>query len=559
MVRTLRPVMRGSNYAISSRKPQATQVGERILRSGGNAFDAAVGAFATLMVTDPAMTGLGGDAFVLVYNAARKKVLSINAGGTAPKLATIEWFQQHAGGKIPVNDGLLAASLPGAFDACYILLDRWGTMTFGDLLAPAIELARAGFPISEYFVEFLTECTGKLRKYPATAKIYSTVGQPGDILLNPDLARTFEALVAAEQKVVNRSQGCAFRPLKAARDCFYRGDVARTMASFCEQNGGLYRYEDFAEYQAKVEEPVSINYRGYEVFKNPSATQGPTELFLLNLLEGYDLKALGHNTPDYIHTCVEAAKLAYADRERYLGDMDFIHIPFERLLSKQYAAERRALIDPRQASMELRPGTPNLAGAADHTGDTSYVAVVDKDGNAVSFTPSLHSAFGTGVVMGDLGFIFNCRGDYYELDPQHPNSLVPGKRARSTLAPTIVLKDGELAMVLGSPGGDDQPMRIAQTFLNVVDFGMNVQEAIEAPRWSTTSFPSSEFPHTMYPGHLPIEDRIPEDVRNELEKRGHKVEVQGAWTLGATSAIVIDQGVLSAGADPRGDGYALAW
>lgn len=552
MVRTLRPVMRGNDYAISSRKPQATQVGERVLRNGGNAFDAAVAAFAALMVTDPAMTGLGGDAFVLIYNAAQKKVLSINAGGTAPKLATIEWFQQHADGKIPVNDGLLAASLPGAFDACYILLDRWGTMTFAELLAPAIELARAGFPISEFFVDYLTEFAGKLRKHPTTARIYCPAGQPlrpGDILRNPDLARTMEALVAAEQR----------GGLKAARDEFYRGDIARAMASFCEQNGGLYRYEDFAEYQAKVEEPVSIHYRGYEVFKNPSATQGPTELFLLNLLEGYDLKALGHNTADYIHTCVEAAKLAYADRERYLGDMDFVHIPFERLLSKQYAAERRALIDPLRASMELRPGTANLAGAADHHGDTSYVAVVDKYGNAVSFTPSLHSAFGTGVVLGDLGVILNCRGDYYELDPQHPNSLVPGKRARSTLAPTIVMKDGELEMVLGSPGGDDQPLRIAQTFLNVVDFGMNIQEAIEAPRWSTTSFPASEFPHTMYPGHLPLEDRIPEHVRDELERRGHKVDLQGAWTLGATSAIVIDQGVLSAGADPRGDGYALAW
>jgi gamma-glutamyltranspeptidase len=544
--------MRGNNYAISSRKPQATQVGERILRGGGNAFDAAVAAFAALAVTDAAMTGFGGDAFVLVYDATRKKVLSINAGGTAPRLATIEWFQQHAGGKIPVNDGLLAASLPGVFDACYILLERWGTMTFGELLAPAIELARAGFPISEHFVDYMTESAGKLRKYPTTARIYCPSGQPlgaGDILRNADLARTLEALVDAEKH----------GGLKAARNEFYRGDIARDMASFCEQNGGLYRYEDFAAYQAKVEEPVSLHYRGYEVFKNASATQGPTELFLLNLLAGYDLRALGHNTADSIHTCVEAAKLAYADRERYLGDMDFIRIPFERLLSKQYAAERRALIDPGQASMELRPGAANLVGAASHDGDTSYVAVVDKHGNGVSFTPSLHSAFGTGVVLGGLGFILNCRGDYYELDPQHPNSLLPGKRARSTLAPTIVTRDNELAMVLGSPGGDDQPLRISQTFLNVVEFGMNIQEAIEAPRWSTTSFPASEFPHTMYPGRMAVEDRIPERVRGELEKRGHKVDVEGAWTLGATSAIVIDRGILSAGADPRGDGYALAW
>lgn len=548
MVRTLRPVMRGTHYAISSRKPQATQVGERVLREGGNAFDAAVAAFATLAVTDPAMTGIGGDAFVLVYSAAEKKVWSINAGGTAPKLATIEWFEKNAGGKIPVNDGLLAASLPGVLDACYILLDRWGTKAFGELFAPAIELAETGFPVSEYLAGHLEEMAAKLRKYPSTARIYSPM-RAGDVLRNPDLARTMRTLVDAEKR----------GGLRAARDEFYRGDIARSMAAFCEQNGGLYRYEDFAGYTAKVEEPVSIYYRGFEVYKNASASQGPTELFLLSLLEGFDLRALGHNTAEYIHTCVEAAKLAYADRERYLGDMDFIEIPFERLLSKEYAAERRKLIDARRASLELRPGSANLAGAAEHHGDTSYVAVVDGAGNAVSFTPSLHSAFGTGVVMGELGFILNCRGDYYELEAGHPNSLEPGKRARSTLAPTMVMKDGEPAMVLGSPGGDDQPLRIAQTFLNVVDFGMNIQEAIEAPRWSTTSFPASEFPHTMYPGRMAVEDRIPEGVRRELEDRGHRMSVEGAWVLGATSGIVVEDGVLSAGADPRGDGYALAW
>lgn len=552
MVRTLRPVMRGRNYAISSRKPQATQIGERILRVGGNAFDAAVAAFATLAVTDPAMTGFGGDAFVLVYSAAEKKVRSINGGGTAPKLATIEWFNTHAGGRIPANDGLLAASLPGALDTCYILLDRWGTMKFADLLAPAIELADRGFPISEYFADTLTDFAGKLRKYPTSAAIYLREGEPlraGDTLLNPDLARTLRAIVEAE-----RHGG-----LRAARDEFYRGDIARAMAAFCEQNGGLYRYQDFAAYTAQVEEPVSINYRGYDVYKNASATQGPTELFLLNLLQGYDLKALGHNTTDYIHLGVEAAKLAYADREQFLGDMDFIDILFDRLLSKEYAAERRELIDSRHASMELRPGTATLAGSADHHGDTSYVAVVDQEGNAVSFTPSLHSAFGTGVVLGDLGIILNCRGDYYELNPRHPNSLLPGKRARSTLAPTIVMKDGALSMVLGSPGGDDQPLRIGQTFLNVVEFGMNIQEAIEAPRWTTTSFPASEFPHTMYPGRMAVENRIPEQVREQLAARGHQVVVEGAWTLGATSAIVVEDELLSAGADPRGDGYALAW
>jgi gamma-glutamyltranspeptidase/glutathione hydrolase len=566
-VRTLRPVVRGSRHAISTRKPQATQVGEAILRSGGNAFDAAVAAFAVLAVTDPSMTGFGGDAFVLVYSAREKRVISINAGGTAPKLATIDWYQQHAGGKIPVNDTLLSASLPGVVDACYLLLDRWGTMSFAELLAPAIELADAGFPVSEYLADFMSAFESKLRKYPTTAKIYlpnGRVPRPGEILRNPDLARTLKALVEAEQQASGQGRQAA---LRAARDRFYKGDIARAIGAFSEANGGLYRYEDFAQYAAKVEQPVSINYRGYDVYKNASANQGPTELMLLNLLAGYGLRSLGHNTADYIHASVEAAKLAYADRDRYLGDTDFIDIPLDALLSKNYASERRALIDPRRASMEFRPGTPSgamhptLAGHADHSGDTSYAAVFDQAGNAVSFTPSLHSAFGTGVVIGDLGLILNCRGDFFELDPAHANALVPLKRPRSTLTPTIVMKDGSPYMIIGSPGADDQPLRIAQTFLNVVEFGMNIQEAIEAPRWSTTSFPASEFPHTMYPGQMSVEDRIPEPVRSALVERGHIVELKGPWTMNATCAIVVDResGVLSAGADPRGDSYALAW
>jgi gamma-glutamyltranspeptidase/glutathione hydrolase len=567
--RTMRPVIRGSHYAVSTRKPQATQVAERILRAGGNAFDAAVAAQAVLSVVDPAMTGIGGDASILIYDAAAKRVVSLNAAGTAPKLATINWYNRHAGGKIPVNDGLLSASLPCVIDACYVLLDRWGTMSFTELLAPAIELAEDGFPASEYLVEYLVEHSGKLRKYETTARVFLPDGgspKAGETFLNADLARTLRKLVEAEQTHVKNGRRTA---LRAARDRFYKGDIARTMAEFCERNGGLYRYEDFAHYSVKLEDPVSVNYRGYDVYKNPSATQGPTELMLLNLLEGYDLKALGHNSPDYIHLSVEAAKLAYADREKHLGDADFISIPFDRLLSKEYARERRTLIDSRRASLEFRAGefrpdstiAQNNEGEAAHDGDTSYLAVVDQHRNGVSFTTSLHSPFGTGVVLADLGFMLNCRGDYYSLDPQHPNSLQPGKRPRSTLTPTIAMKDGAPYMIIGSPGGDEQPTRIAQTFLNVIDFGMNIQEAIEAPRWSTTSFPASIFPHTMYPGNIAVESRIAEEVCDDLAARGHNVEVKGPWMMNATCAIVIDPttGILSAGADPRGDNYALAW
>jgi gamma-glutamyltranspeptidase/glutathione hydrolase len=569
--RTSRPILRGKKHAISTRKPQATQIGDGILRAGGNAFDAAVATMGALAVTDPSMTGFGGDAFVLVYSAREGKVISINAGGPAPMLATIDWYREHAGGKIPVNDGLLSASFPSVLDACYLLLGRWGSMTFGELLEPSIQLADEGFPVSEYLADFLAASEEKLRKYPTTERIYFLNGRtlsPGDILRNPDLARTLRRIVAAER---GASGGGRAAGLRAARDYFYKGDIARELAAFSEASGGLYRYQDFARFSAKVEEPVSINYRGWEVYKNASATQGPLELILLNLVEELQLSKLGHNSVDAIHLCVEAAKLAYADREQYLGDADFLTIPFDVLLSKQYARERRALIDRKRASLELRPGRvdgrplvmaqPEVCGAAEHSGDTSYMAIVDGDRNAVSFTPSLHSAFGTGVVMGDTGLIFNCRGDFFELDPRHPNALAPGKRTRSTLTPTLVLKAGKPCMVLGSPGGDDQPQRIAQTFLNVVEFGMNIQEAIEAPRWSTTSFPASEFPHTMYPGRLAVEERIPGEVREALAARGHVINVNGAWTLNASCAILIreDNGVLEAGADPRGDSYALAY
>ncbi len=513
---------------------------------------------------------------ILVYDAKAKTVVSINAEGTAPRLATIEWYQKNLGGKLPQSDTLLSGTVPGVVDAWYTLLDRWGTMTFAQVLQPAIDTAENGFPIGERMAAAIAG-SRKLKKYPTSVKVYFPGGaapKPGDIFRNPDLARTLRKLVDAEKENAGKGRHEA---LKAARDRFYKGDIARTMAKFSEEQGGLFRYEDFASYTDKVETPVSIDYRGYRVYKNASANQGPTELFALNILEGYDLKKLGHNSPDYIHTSIEAVKLALGDREKYLGDMDFIQIPYEGLLSKEYARERRTLIDPMHASLELRPGVPekftkttqalnrpvhiNLEGEADHEGDTSYLAVIDKDRNMVSFEPSLHSGFGTGVVMADLGFIFNCRGDYYSLVAGEANALAPGKRPRSTLQSTLVMKSNQPFMIVGSPGGDDQVFRTIQTLLNVVDFGMNVQEAIEAPRWATRSFPASPFPHTMYPGEMSVEQRVPEAVREALIKRGHKLRVGGPWTMGSLAAIVVDQktGVLSAGTDPRVDAYAIAW
>src|SRR5712664_4432476 len=516
--RTMRPIVRGQHFAVASMKAEATRAAERILEKGGNAFDAIVAGQAVLGIVDAAMNGVGSDAVLLVYDAKTKKVYSIDAEGTAPRLATIEWYKEHNGGKLPVNDSLLSGTVPGCIDAWYILLDRWGTMSFAQVLAEAIDLAENGFPVGGSLAHAIVTAPAsqKIRKYPTTAKIYlpnNRAPQAGEIFRNPDLARTLKRLVEAETQ--NRSKG-RHAALKAARDRFYKGDIARTMAKFSEQNGGLFRYEDFANYTAKVETPVSTDYRGYRVYKNKSNTQGPAELILLNILEGYDLKAMGHNSAEYIHTSAEALKLAFADREKFLGDIDFINIPFEGLLSKEYAADRRKLIDPNHASLEMRPGNPqtfvkgsqaalfqdpvvNLDGNASHDGDTSYIAIIDDNRNMIGFMPSLHSGWGTGVVMADLGFIFNCRGDYYSLVPGEANALVPGKRPRSTLATTLIMKDGQPYGLMGSPGADDQLMRTVQTLLNMVDFGMNIQQAIEAPRWSTRSFPASPFPHTMYP------------------------------------------------------------
>jgi gamma-glutamyltranspeptidase / glutathione hydrolase len=573
---TMRPVIRGRSYAAASMKPEATRAADRILQAGGNAFDAAVASQAVLGLADAAMNGVGSDAVILVYDAKAKQVVSINAEGTAPRLATIEWYQKNQAGKLPQSDTLLSGTVPGAVDAWYLLLDRWGTMTFAQVLQPAIEMAENGFPIGERMAGNIAT-SKKIRKYPTSVKVYLPNGEapkPGEIFRNPDLARTLRKLVDAEKENAGKGRHEA---LKAARDRFYKGDIARTMAKFSEEQGGLFRYEDFAAYTAKFETPVSVDYRGYRVYKNASATQGPTELFALNILEGYDLKALKHNSAEYIHTSIEAVKLALADREKYLADADFVPIPFDGLLSKEYARERRALIDPQRASLDLRPGVAekfgrstapldrpihvNLQGDADHEGDTSYLAVVDKDRNMVSFEPSLHSGFGTGVVMADLGFILNCRGDYYSLVAGEANALAPGKRPRSTLQSTLVMKDNEPFMVVGSPGGDDQVFRTMQTLLNIVDFGMNVQAAIEAPRWTTRSFPASPFPHTMYPGEMSVEARIPEAVRTALVSRGHKLKVAGPWTMGSLAAIVVDSksGVLSAGTDPRVDAYAIAW
>ncbi len=573
--RSIKPVALGTHYAVTSMMPQASMAAQRILESGGNAFDAIVGGQAVLGLVAPSANGLGSDAMLMVYDAKQKKAWSINAEGVAPRFATIEWFRKNRKGRIPLDDTLLSATIPGAIDAWYILLSRWGTKSLAEVLAPALEIAEGGMALTAGQASEIN--SRGLAKYATSRKVYQPGGKQwreGEIFKNPALGKTLRRLIEAERQAAGQGHEAG---LKAARDRFYKGDIAREMARFSEENGGLMRYEDFAGYSAKVEEPVSYNYRGYVVHKNPSSSQGPAELFALSILQGYDLKSMGHDSADYIHTLAEATKLAMADRDKYLGDADFIGIPYQGLLSEPYAAERRKLIDPQRASLELRAGHPekfqpefnpvkrpddyDLTGEGDHNGDTSYIGVVDRERNAVSFTPSLHSGHGTKVVMGDLGFTLNCRADYFSLVAGHANALEPGKRPRSTLQGTLVTRDGELFMITGCPGGDNQNINTMQTLLNVVDFGMNVQQAIEAPRWTTRAFPASPAPHTMYPGDLQVEDRVSQTVRADLLRRGHKLSVSGAYSIGLNAAIVSDakKGIVAAGADPRNSALALAW
>ncbi|NLK00988.1 MAG: gamma-glutamyltransferase family protein [Clostridia bacterium] len=574
----VRPVIRGTDFSVSACKPEAAMAGYEILKKGGNAYDAAVAAQAVLALTDPAMNGVGSDAMILVYDSKAKKVKAINAAGWSPKLATIDWYNKNNDGVIPANDGLLSATVPAVVDAWCTMLDEWGTMRLEEVLQTAIKTAEEGFPISESLANFLNNAS-KLHKYPTSEALYfpdgKTSWKAGDILTNPQLGKTFRTLIEAERKAnpqkANKGKAGYKEGLKAARDAFYKGDIAKKFAEFSEQNGGLFRYEDFAEFSVRIEDPVKVNYNGYDVWANASATTTPTTLFWLNILKQYDLKELGHNSAEYLHVLTESAKLAYADREAYLADMDFVDIPFDVLLSDKYAEDRKKDIDPEKA---MGLGTPyKISGFSGkvalnddpypdydlHEGDTSYLCIVDKDRNMVSFMPSLHSSFGCGVVMADTGIIFNCRGDYFSLDKDHPNSLQPHKRPRVTLAPVLLTKDGAPYMVIGSPGGDDQPQRVAQCIVNMVDFGMNVQDAIEAPRFSTRALPSSTFPHNTNPYDVRFEEGIPQKTVDVLTDMGHKTE-RGPFGFGAQCAIMVDPltDVLNAGADYRNDAYALA-
>jgi gamma-glutamyltranspeptidase / glutathione hydrolase len=578
-----RPTIMGTHGMVATEHYLSALIGVEILKRGGNAVDAAVAAIFAEGVVNPHMHTIGGEVPMLIYMADSRQVSAINGNTAAPQRATIEWFTDQGLSLIP-GEGLLAAGVPAAPGALITALERFGTMTLADVLQPALELARDGFPMhpglvgpSDYLPFSIWHCRDAFQEHwPTSAQLYLPQGrlpEVGTIFRNPDLAGVFERLLQAERRAASRGRSAG---LSAALDLFYRGEIAQHIGTFVQQHGGLLDADDLAVFNTKVEPPASVGYRGYEVFKCGPWSQGPVFLQQLRLLEGYDLRALGHNTAAYVHLVTEASKLAFADREAYYGDPDFVQVPIRELLSDAYTAARRTLIDADHASLELRPGDPlrgkplwsdqgPLVGREWQRG-TVHVAVVDRHRNLVAATPSGAWIAGSPVVEG-LGFPLTSRIQVFYLDPQHPNALAPRKRPRTTLTPSLVLHDGQPFMAFGTMGLDQQDQWTLQCFLNVVEFGMTLQEAIEAPKFSSKHFPSSIYPHTAEPGVLRVEGRVPYEVRRALQAKGHQIVIQPDWIEGYVVGVQVDndRGVVYGGADPRGEwstllpAYAIGW
>ncbi|MFL6216200.1 MAG: gamma-glutamyltransferase family protein [Blastocatellia bacterium] len=598
---TFRPVVRGKRGVVAAGHPLSAEAGMRLLQQGGNAVDAGCAAILAASVIEFSHFSFGGEVPIIIKTASGKPAV-INGQGIAPRMATreffLEWAKQNKDAKglvyrgspeyvsiseggarpgvIP-SSGILPATVPGVLDAVTTALDQFGTKSLADVMQPAIELAD-GFPIDEMRVSYIERTRQIFEPWATSAKLFlpgGRVPKVGEVFAQPDLARTLREIVKAEKDASSQGRHAA---LMAARDYFYKGPIARRISEFAEANGGLLRAADFAAFHARVEEPTATTYHGYTIYKTGFWAQGPAMLEMLNLLEGYDLRAMKANSADYIHTLTEAMKLAFADRDRYYGDPDFVKVPANGLLSKDYASVRRRLIDPQRASLEQRPGDPTsfkpvedhhaqpkLTGQsqvpeAERANDTTCVNVMDKDGNVFSATPS--GAWLPAVVAGDTGVLMGQRMQSFLLEANHPNVLAPGKRPRITLTPTLVMKDGKPLLVLSTPGGDNQDQSLIQVLLNVIEFGMNVQEAVEAPRFQTLHLVSSFDDHRFNAGVLNLESRIPKEVADVLAARGHRAEMQAAWGNPSAPTIILlraDTGVIEGGADPRRGRYAIAW
>jgi gamma-glutamyltranspeptidase/glutathione hydrolase len=520
-------------------QPLATQVALDILKAGGSAVDAAIAANATLGLMEPTGNGIGGDLFAIVWDAEKKELVGLNASGRAPKAMTLEYFQENGIDKIPPF-GPLPVSVPGAVDGWFQLHGRYGRLDMKEILAPAIAYARDGFPVSEVIAHYFQSNKARISQYPGFAETYMPNGDvpgKGEMFRSPRLANTLEAIA-----------------LKG-RDEFYKGDIAKRIDAYMAEQGGLLNYDDLAAHKSEWVTPVSTNYRGWDVYELPPNGQGIAALQILNVLEGYDLAAMGFGSAEYIHTFVEAKKLAFEDRAKYYADMDFVDVPVEILISKDYANERRKLIDANKASSSLPAGDAKL-----ENGDTIYLTVADAEGNMVSLIQSNYRGMGSGMTPGDLGFILQDRAELFALDASHANVVEGGKRPFHTIIPAFVMKDGEPLISFGLMGGAMQPQGHAQIVINMIDFGMNLQEAGDAARINHTGSSQPTGSVMTDGGVVHLETTFSLETREALEAMGHTLGSSDG-SFGGYQAIMWDkeQGVYYGASEVRKDGQAAGY
>jgi gamma-glutamyltranspeptidase/glutathione hydrolase len=594
----LRPMVAGPTGGVSTGHPLTTAAAFSILLKGGNAFDAGVASLIAGGVLEQDLYSLGGEALVLVYPRKEGKVTSIVGQGWAPKAVDVDWYVSR--NKNLSGEGLDPAVVPGALHAALTVLEKWGTMTFSDVAAPGIAYAENGFPMRNSTARSIRGQRKFFESWPDNRTYWlkpdGSEYQPGETIKLPALARTLKRMAEAERAVKGRGRAAG---IAAARDRFYKGDIAKEMVAFLQKHGAPFDLSDFAEYYARIEEPAKTTYRGYTVYKHGFGSQGPVLLQALNILENFDLQTMGYASADYLHTVAEAMKLAYADRDTYYADPAFVQVPGEGLLSKEYAKERAALINPRRASTTFIAGDPlkydskvkqwtfwkanvenattartergdepsgsSISDSAGIVKDTTHMAVIDKDGNVFDVTPS-GGWVGGAVILGDTGIGMSVRGEQFWLDKNHANQLRPRARPRYTLTPSMVFKGDVPLMALGTPGGDNQDQTILQALLSVVDFWNdwypNLHGALERPRVQTMHFYGSFWPHDAGFNQLNVEAAIPDAVFNELKARGHDVSRLRQFGMsGCATAVLIDpaSGNRIAGADPRRDCYAIAY
>jgi gamma-glutamyltranspeptidase/glutathione hydrolase len=595
----LRPAVMGPSGGVSAGHPLTTAVAFGVLLKGGNAFDAGVAALLTGGVIEQDLYSLGGEALVLVYPKKEAKVTSVVGQGWAPRAVDVDWYLTRQ--KDLQGEGLDPAVVPGALHAALTVLERWGTMSFETVAGPAIAYAESGFPMRTSTARAIQNELKFFERWPANKTYWlkpdGSLYTPGETIKLPATARTLRRMVEAERGARSRGRAAG---IIAARDRFYKGDIAREMVAFLRKHDAPFDESDFAEYFARIEEPARTTYRGYTVYKHGFGSQGPVLLQTLNILEQFDLQAMGHASADYLHTIVEAMKLAYADRDSYYADPAFVKVPAEGLLSKAYAGERATQIDPKRASpvfvagdpfrfdsqvkewaywrADVREGQPTARPPSDpsspssfgpdSTGvskDTTHIAVIDKDGNIFDVTPSGGWVPGA-VILGETGIGMSVRGEQFWLDKTRANQIRPRARPRYTLTPGLVFKGDTPMMALGSPGGDNQDQTVLQAFLSVVEFWddwyPNLHAALERPRVQTLHFYGSFWPHAAGFNRLNVEATIPDAVYDELRARGHNVSRLRPFGMGGcATAVMIDpaSGNRFAAGDPRRDCYAMAY